>query len=83
LLILLKTTNCASKSQAVKKTNFIVKMVKKSFILVGAPAGTAQEIEIDLQNTFEYLQWDIAQHFSIAEPSGATTSSRNVGNRED
>jgi hypothetical protein len=82
-LILLKTTNCASKSQAAKKITFILKMVKKSFILVGAPVGTAQEIEIDLQNTFEYLQWDVAQHFSIAEPSGATTSSRNVGNQED
>jgi hypothetical protein len=58
-------------------------MVKKSFVLVGAPACTTQEIEIDLQNTFEYLQWDVAQHFSIAEPSGAKTSSRNVGNRED
>jgi hypothetical protein len=66
-----------------QKTKFIVKMVKRSFILVGAPAGTAQDIEIDLQNTFEYLQWDVAQHFSIAEPSGATTSSRNVGNRGD
>lgn len=47
-------------------------MVKKSFVLVGAPASTAQEIEIDLQNTFEYLQWDVAQHFSVAEPSGGT-----------
>ena len=45
-------------------------MVQKSFVLVGAPASTAQEIEIDLQNTFEYLQWNVAQHFSIAEPSG-------------
>jgi hypothetical protein len=52
----------------------IVNMVKKSFVLVGAPARTAQEIEIDLQNTFEYLQWDVAQHFSIAEPSGRKTS---------
>jgi hypothetical protein len=49
-------------------------MVKKLFVLVGAPARTAQEIEINLQNTFEYLQWDVAQHFSIAEPSGRKTS---------
>lgn len=48
-------------------------MVKKSFILVGAPASSAQEIDVDLQNTFEVLQYNVAQHFSIAEPSGESS----------
>lgn len=45
-------------------------MVKKSFILLGQPARTAREIDVDLQNTFEYLQYSVAQTFSVAEPSG-------------
>jgi hypothetical protein len=45
-------------------------MVKRSFILVGQPANTAQDIEVDLQNTFEVLQYNVAQHFAIAEPKG-------------
>jgi hypothetical protein len=45
-------------------------MVKKLFVLVGAPTKSAQEIEIDLQNTFEYLQYNVAQAFAIAEPKG-------------
>ena len=45
-------------------------MVKNSFNLVGAPASKAQDIEIDLQNTFEALQHNVAQHFSIAQPKG-------------
>jgi hypothetical protein len=45
-------------------------MVKKSFMLVGAPTNSAQEIEVDLQNTFEYLQYNVAQAFAIAEPKG-------------
>jgi len=46
------------------------KMVKKSFMLVGAPTKSAQEIEVDLQNSFEYLQYNVAQAFAIAEPKG-------------
>ncbi|QSZ35283.1 hypothetical protein DSL72_008152 [Monilinia vaccinii-corymbosi] len=45
-------------------------MVKKSFVLLGQPARTAQEVEVDLQNTFEYLQYSVAQTFSVADPSG-------------
>lgn len=45
-------------------------MVKKSFFLLGQPPRTSQTLEVDLQNTFEYLQYTVAQKFSIAEPSG-------------
>lgn len=46
------------------------KMVKKSFYLVGEPVNKAKEIDVDLQNAFEVLQYTIAQQFSIAEPKG-------------
>lgn len=45
-------------------------MVEKSFFLLGQPAKTSQALEVDLQNTFEFLQYTVAQKFSIAEPSG-------------
>jgi len=49
-------------------------MVKKSFILVGAPASSAQEIDVDLQNTFEALQYNVANHLAIAEPPGTLST---------
>lgn len=45
-------------------------MVAKSFILLGQPASTAKKLEIDLQNTFEFLQYNVAQSFAISDPSG-------------
>ncbi|KAI9650423.1 hypothetical protein NHQ30_000437 [Ciborinia camelliae] len=58
-------------------------MVKKSFILLGQPARTSQEIEVDLQNTFEYLQYNVAQSFSIAEPSGISFQTEKDGVLDD
>lgn len=45
-------------------------MVKKSFVLLGQPAKTAREIEVDLQNTFGCLQYTVAQTLSVADPTG-------------
>ncbi|ESZ91096.1 putative Cytochrome 4F5 [Sclerotinia borealis F-4128] len=58
-------------------------MVKKSFILLGQPASTSQELEVDLQNTFEYLQYNVAQNFSIAQPSGISFQTDKDGVLDD
>ncbi|TVY82115.1 Cytochrome P450 4F5 [Lachnellula suecica] len=58
-------------------------MVKKSFMLVGAPASSAKEIEIDLQNPFEYLQYDVAQTFAIAQSKGISFQTEKDGALDD
>jgi hypothetical protein len=49
-------------------------MVNKSFILVGEPPSSVLELDVDLQNTFEALQYTVAEKFAIAEPSGTKSS---------
>ncbi|EMR85284.1 putative cytochrome p450 protein [Botrytis cinerea BcDW1] len=58
-------------------------MVKKSFFLLGQPPRTSQTLEVDLQNTFEYLQYTVAQKFSIAEPSGISFQTDEDGVLDD
>ncbi|KAI9054272.1 hypothetical protein LZ554_001440 [Drepanopeziza brunnea f. sp. 'monogermtubi'] len=53
-------------------------MVSKSFYLVGTAADSAQDIKVDLQSTFEVVQYAVAQQFSIAVPSGVLVDGNPV-----
>ncbi|KAH7346358.1 cytochrome P450 [Rhexocercosporidium sp. MPI-PUGE-AT-0058] len=54
-------------------------MVTKSFLFVGAPASSAQEIDVDLQNTFEIFQYNTDKDGALDDLDNFADASSPIG----